>query len=130
MSGVKGVCFFYNIEVLKYIAVGLVNTAITAIIIYFCMSVGFGVYSSNALGYFLGVIISYFLNSFVTFKAPLSWRRLVKFVVVCLFCWALNIATIHLYLSFFSGGTYLSQLIGMIVYTLAGFIVNKLWVMK
>ena len=119
-----------NKEVLKYAFVGLINTALTALLIYSCMQVGFGIYLSNAFGYIFGVIISYLLNTIITFKKTLSWIRLIKFLIVCFLCWILNVISISIFLLFFPEEGYLSQLIGMIVYTLSGFVINKIWVMR
>ncbi|WP_428980826.1 GtrA family protein [Erwinia billingiae] len=40
---------------IKYALVGLANTAITAIIIFVCMTIGLSLYYSNTLGYIIGI---------------------------------------------------------------------------
>jgi putative flippase GtrA len=38
--------------------VGLLNTAITAVVIFLLMSAGVGVYISNAMGYVVGILLA------------------------------------------------------------------------
>ncbi|ENK7080898.1 GtrA family protein, partial [Raoultella ornithinolytica] len=39
--------------------VGLLNTAITAVVIFLLMSAGVGIYLSNAMGYVVGILFSF-----------------------------------------------------------------------
>jgi len=119
-----------KIQVIKYALVGLANTAITAAVIFACMDSGMGVYSANAAGYLCGIVFSFLANTLFTFSTKISPKRLAKFLLSCLICWVINAIAIKLFLIIFSSNLYISQFIGMIVYTLTGFLINKLWVMK
>lgn len=46
------------------------------------------------------------------------------------FCYLINLAMIYLILSINNEWLYFAQLCGMGAYTVSGFILNKLWVMK
>ena len=85
----------------KYILVGLANTLLTFVIIFILMHFGLSIYISNVLGYIVGIMLSYVLNSIFTFITLLIYYQ-----------------------------EYLAQLVGMGFYTITGFIINKLWVMK
>lgn len=119
-----------KIQVIKYALVGLANTAITAAVIFTCMHSGMGVYSANATGYVCGIIFSFIANSLFTFSSNISSQRFAKFLISCLICWLINVFAIKLFLVIYPGNLYISQLVGMFVYTITGFAINKLWVMK
>lgn len=115
---------------LKYVMVGLLNTAITAVVIFLLMSAGLGIYTSNALGYVVGILFSFVVNSLFTFSTTLTGKRFIKFLASCAVCWVANIITVKIFLMIFSDFIYIAQLCGMIVYTISGYLINKLWVMK
>lgn len=115
---------------LKYVMVGLLNTAITAVVIFLSMSAGLGIYTSNALGYVVGILFSFVVNSLFTFSTTLTGKRFIKFLASCAVCWVANIITVKIFLMIFSDFIYIAQLCGMIVYTISGYLINKLWVMK
>ena len=117
-------------QAMAYASVGLVNTAITAVAIFALMHFGVGLYLSNACGYIFGIIFSFVANSIFTFSKSLSLSRLAKFLIASLACWIINIFAIKLFLLAFPTQIYISQLVGMGAYTVSGFFINKLWVMK
>ncbi|MEB6223705.1 GtrA family protein [Pantoea anthophila] len=94
------------------------------------MHFGFNLYASNALGYIAGIIFSFVANSVFTFSVSLSGSRFAKFLITCFICWVVNILTVKVFITIFPGEIYSSQIAGMILYTLSGFVINKLWVMK
>ena len=114
----------------RYALVGLTNTGITGLVIFFLMHWGLGVYASNAAGYTAGILFSFVANSLFTFSAEISLPRLARFLVSSFFCWILNIIAIKLFLIFMPSYAYVAQFIGMVIYTVTGFLINKLWVMK
>lgn len=120
----------FKIQVIKYALVGLANTAITAAVIFACMHSGMGVYSSNAAGYLCGIIFSFIANTLFTFSTKISPSRFARFLLSCLACWVINTLAIKTFLVIYPSELYISQLVGMVTYTLSGFLINKLWVMK
>ena len=117
-------------EAVRYIIVGLANTAITAVVIFGLMHVGVGVYLSNATGYVVGIIFSFVMNAKFTFSKTLSPLRFIKFVSTCAFCYILNLIAIKVFFIVIPNAIYTAQVVGMIIYTTAGFILNKYWSMK
>lgn len=114
----------------KYILVGIINTAITALLILLLMYLGLGVYTSNAFGYIAGITVSFILNTLFTFSTKLTWKRFIKFIINCGICYVVNLVVIYLVLYINNEWIYFAQLCGMGAYTVSGFILNKLWVMK
>ncbi|WP_336185055.1 GtrA family protein [Klebsiella grimontii] len=117
-------------EAVRYIIVGLANTAITAVVIFGLMHAGAGVYPSNAAGYVVGIIFSFIMNAKFTFSTTLNTLRFIKFVSTCVFCYILNIIAMKVFFIVIPNAIYTAQIVGMIIYTTAGFIINKHWSMK
>ncbi|MGE5984946.1 GtrA family protein [Klebsiella michiganensis] len=117
-------------EALRYIIVGLANTAVTAVVIFGLMHAGVGVYPSNATGYVVGIIFSFVLNAKFTFSTTLSPLRFIKFLSTCAFCYILNLIAMKVFFIVIPNAIYTEQVVGMVIYTTAGFILNKYWSMK
>ena len=117
-------------EAVRYIIVGLANTAMTAVVIFGLMHAGVGIYPSNATGYVVGIIFSFVMNAKFTFSTTLSPLRFIKFVSTCVFCYILNIIAMKVFFIVIPNAIYTAQVVGMIIYTTAGFILNKYWSMK
>lgn len=120
----------YKNEAIRYCLVGGVNTAITAAVIFGLTVFGFGLYSSNASGYVVGILFSYFLNTYFTFSSKASLCRLTKFITCCLVCYIINIIAMKLAMLIGVENYYYIQINGMFFYTVSGYLINKLWVMK
>lgn len=114
----------------KYVAVGLINTLITGCVIFILMHIGMGVYGANFIGYVIGIIVSFILNSTFTFSSRMNVKKFLMFLLTCGICYLLNLFAIKTFLMLFPHQIYLSQLVGMFFYTVAGFVINKYWVMK
>jgi len=114
----------------RYLFVGLANTLLTASLVLILTYIGLGVYSANALGYAAGIILSFILNSRFTFSTEVNTYRLIKFFITCLACYIVNIMALRISIHLMPDEKYLSQLLGMALYTASGFVLNKLWVMK
>ena len=114
----------------QVIIVGLANTAITAVVIFGLMHVGVGVYLSNATGYVVGIIFSFVMNAKFTFSTTLSPLRFIKFLSTCAFCYILNLIAMKVFFIVIPNAIYTAQVVGMVIYTTAGFILNKYWSMK
>ncbi|EMV9402874.1 TPA: GtrA family protein [Klebsiella michiganensis] len=117
-------------EAVRYIIVGLANTAMTAVVIFGLMHAGVGIYPSNATGYVVGIIFSFVMNAKFTFSTTLSPLRFIKFISTCAFCYILNLIAMKVFFIVIPDAIYTAQVVGMIIYTTAGFIINKYWSMK
>ena len=117
-------------EAVRYIIVGLANTAMTAVVIFGLMHAGVGIYPSNATGYVVGIIFSFVMNAKFTFSTTLSPLRFIKFLSTCAFCYILNLIAMKVFFIVIPDAIYTAQVVGMIIYTTAGFIINKYWTMK
>lgn len=120
-------------QIIKYSLVGIVNTIITGIILFILMK-GFGVsYKiSNAVGYVAGFINSFIMNKFWTFKAnqTSTIKQFLRFSAVFAVCYLLQLGFVILLVEKISINKDISQLLGMVFYTLIGFIFNKIFTFK
>jgi len=71
---------FYSKQFIIFVLIGIVNTFNGTVFSYIYSSF----LSANVAflpGYISGLLISYILNSFITFKEKLSFQKLIKFTV-------------------------------------------------
>ena len=71
---------FYSKQFIIFVLIGIVNTFNGTVFSYIYSSF----LSANIAflpGYISGLLISYILNSFITFKEKLSFQKLIKFTV-------------------------------------------------
>jgi putative flippase GtrA len=122
-------------EVLHFGAVGALNTLFGLGVIWLSMWLGAHPLLSNAIGYSLGLIISFKLNRWWTFPndgdcnatsgiAPEAGKFLIAFLAA----WSLNIAVVAIGLNITGFSAYLMQVAGMGAYTMCFFILCKFWV--
>ncbi|HBS3959628.1 TPA: GtrA family protein, partial [Klebsiella pneumoniae] len=96
-------------QLMKYGLVGIVNTLITAVVIFLLMHLGLGIYLSNAMGYVVGIVFSFIANTIFTFTQPISINRLMKFLCVCFICYVANIIVIKIFFVFMPEKIYSAQ---------------------
>jgi len=110
-------------QFIRYNLVGIVNTLFGFSIIFSLMFVGISATISNAIGYALGAVLSYYLNAKYTFKSTKSRQQAIKFFTILAIAYLLNFATLTLLLNYLN--PYIAQLIAAIVYTLSSFLMAK-----
>lgn len=74
---------FFTKSFILFIIIGCINT-LSSIIFSYIYSLAGDKFISFILGYATGIIISYVLNSFVTFKEQLSVSKFIKFFISCI----------------------------------------------
>lgn len=117
-------------QFIKYCLIGGFNTCFGLLFIFLLIWFGVSAYLANFLGYAIGFLTSYFLNSKYTFLVKYSKVRIVKFIMGVCFSYLINLFIVYLILFFYPTMKYFSQILGVIAYTISGFLINKFWVMK
>lgn len=113
---------FCSREVVRYISVGLINTAGGLALIYLCMTAGLGDVIANLVGYVLGLIFSFYLNGKWTFRRPeLTRKDFGRFLSVVAIAYLINLAAMLSVRDGLGWGSYIGQLAGVIAYALVGF---------
>ena len=114
-------------EFLTYNAVGIANTVLGFSIVFLLMFSGVSPIKSNVIGYTIGSILSYYLNSRYTFDAKnYNTKQVIKFFIVLLVAYFLNYLTLQWMLG--GANPYLAQLVSAIVYTLSSFLLMRSFV--
>lgn len=71
---------FFNKEFILFIIIGVINT-FNGVVFSFIYSSLLNENLAFVLGYISGLIVSYILNSYITFKEKLSFTKFIKFGV-------------------------------------------------
>lgn len=119
-------------EFIKFLITGVINTTITLGII-FLMYNFFGIHYvlSNAIGYVLGFINSFLMNKFWTFKSKGSLiKQFFVFLKVFLVCYLFQLAFLYYFSEELLLEKNISQILSMIIYTIANFLFNKFLTFK
>ncbi|MBN2353695.1 MAG: GtrA family protein [Spirochaetales bacterium] len=111
----------------KFLLVGVANTAVgLGSILILINLLGFQYQIANIIGYALGLTCSFFLNKFFTFRSAFFRpAEIVKFLAAFAISYALQLLTLTLSHEVIKIGSNLSTLIGMAVYTMVNFLLNK-----
>lgn len=108
-------------QFMKFGAIGLLNTAVgLGLITGMMYFLKLNPFLANAIGYSVGILMSFTLNGRVTFgQQSLSNEMFIRFLAVCLVAYLANIAVVGLTLGY---NKYAAQIFGNIVYTIVNFI--------
>jgi putative flippase GtrA len=116
-------------QFLRYNAVGIANTLVGVGIIFVLMYLGLNPTKSNLIGYLVGALLSYYLNSRYTFNTQTHALVLaLKFFTVLALAYVLNYLTLQYTLNLLN--PYLAQLLSATVYTLSSFMFMKVFVFR
>jgi putative flippase GtrA len=113
-------------EVSRFAIIGALNTFVgVAVIFLFYKALGFGLVTSNAAGYGVGLVLSFALNGSWTFgSSTYNLHTVIKYFVLVCAAFTINILIIQLFTSF--GLAYwAAQLVGVFVYSLLVFLGMK-----
>jgi len=144
-------------QTIKYSIVGVLNTLLTIVVIWFMMHFVFrpedggkisslALSISNTVGYIVGLINSFIWNRSWTFKSKNNWKpEFVRFTIAFLICFVIQLILVNIlykyvilnevHLSFFRfeytvSAAEICQLIGIVFYTALNFLFNKYFTFK
>lgn len=107
------------VSLAKFLIVGVANTIIGLMIIYFSKWVlGLGDVAANISGYGIALLFSFILNKRWSFShdGP-TMSAFVRFVAVIALAYLTNLATVLILIEYLSVNSYLAQSLGIIPYT-------------
>ena len=117
------------LQFIHYNLVGIINTAVGFFIIFLLMYLGVEPVLSNAIGYAIGSISSFYLNKKYTFKSTDNRNmQAINFFTVLGISYLLNYIVLKWLLDFIN--PYYAQLFSAIIYTLSSFLLVKFLVFK
>ncbi|RRW66763.1 GtrA family protein [Pseudomonas fluorescens] len=116
----------------RFLVVGLLNTSLSLITIYTAKYfLNFGDVSANVLGYLIGLITSYSLNSRWTFEFGGKHNEAIKrFLISFLLSYIANIAVVLTCIHILQWNSYIAQALGMPTYTITNFLLSKHYTFK
>ncbi len=126
---VRGERFF---QFAKFLSVGVVNTLVGLLVIYSAKwFFNVGDVPANALGYAVGLSVSFTLNSRWTFahRGP-RLPALIKFLLVSLVAYGMNLLTVMVAIHYLGLNDYIAQALGVPPYTLTSFLASKYLVFR
>lgn len=122
----------FSFQFVRFLVVGVANTLVGLSIIY---SAKYFFQASdvaaNAIGYGVGICVSFILNSRWTFAySGLMVPAAVKFFLATAVAYAANLLTVMTAIDGFGINTYLAQALGMPVYTVVAYLISKYLVFR
>ena len=121
---------FLYAEFTRFLLVGVTNTLMGFSILLLCQNILFiDPYISNFLSYVICSYIGYTLHSKFTFKVKATKFQSLKYLLVILIAWTLNIITLRFNLLLGTNKN-IAQAISIVVYVLSSYFMNKLLTFK
>lgn len=117
-------------QLLRFAAVGVVNTGLGYAVIFACMYLaGLGAVVSNVIGYAVGLIVSYLLNRSFTFRSAAPPRaEILRFVAIFLLAYLANLAALVGLIRHAGMHEGVAQVVAGVVYFVLSFVLNKYYV--
>ena len=114
---------------IRFLLAGIVNTLGSLAIIYLAKVVGIGDMSANAMGYGVGIILSFVLNKKWTFQhdGPV-FSTFVRFVIVIGLAYLANLAVVLGTIYILNINSYIAQALGIPLYTSIAYIGSRWYV--
>jgi putative flippase GtrA len=114
-------------SVVRFLIVGIANTLFGLLLIYSVKwFLALGDVIANLIGYTLGLILSFTLNSRWSFRYKgNTLSAFVKFMLVILTAYLCNLLVVIIAIENFKTNSYVSQAIGIVPYTLVGYLGSR-----
>jgi putative flippase GtrA len=116
----------------RFLSVGAVNTLVGLLVIFAGKAFfGLGDVAANAVGYAVGVLLSFRLNSRWTFGYQgAQWPAFAKFLVITAVAYAANLLTVLVAIRYLGVNAYLAQAMGVPPFTLTTYLASKYLVFR
>lgn len=114
-------------QLIKYGFFGAITTIINLLLFYIFTLIGIQYLVSNAISYFIAVVLSYYLNNNYVFdkKNQGEIKKIIKFVLVRIASLGLDSIFLWLCVSLLNYDVFISKIIISVVIILITFVVNK-----
>lgn len=117
-------------ELAKFASVGVLNTVLGLVVIYSLKwGLQWGDVSANLVGYLVGILLGFVLNSRWTFgQSTLKSRQLLGYMLAVAVAYLMNLGAVLLSINVLNVTGDYAQLVGVPIFTLTSFILNKMFV--
>ncbi len=115
-------------ELVKFACVGVLNTILGLAVIYSLKwGLQWGDASANLAGYLVCILLGFVLNGRWTFgKSTLKTRHLLGYLLVAAAAYLMNLGAVLLFIKVLDVPGDYAQLVGVPVFTLTSFLLNKM----
>ena len=119
-------------ELLRYAAVGVINTGLGYSVIFACMyGAGLGPVVSNVTGYAVGLAVSYVLNRNFTFRSQGAKRaEMMRFVAIFALAYLANLGVLVALVHGASVHEGVAQVVSGVVYFGLSYLLNRYYVFR
>lgn len=131
---------FFDRKLLKFLAVGVLNTLLSAVVMFLLYNLAqFGYWGSSAVSYLLGSVVSYILNKKFTFQNDDAvWKTALKFALNAAICYLLAYSIAQPVIAWLLSSMSLPQsvveqfamLAGMALYTLFNYVGQRFFAFR
>ena len=130
MSWLRSLRPLLGFQPLRFLLVGLTNTALGLLTIYVAKLVfHLGDVAANAMGYAFGLLVGYGLNSTWTFEYRGCLPAAIgRFAIAFLLSYGLNLITVWWLIEHASVDSYIAQALGIFPYTLCFYLLCRWFV--
>ena len=117
-------------QIVRFAASGVANTGLGLAAIYAAMALGAQYVVANALGYAIGLVISFLINRNWTFqrKTGSAHREIAPFLLLALVAYAANLAAVVSLVEIAEAAKTVAQLFGVGIYAVCSFLGMKFFV--
>lgn len=120
-----------RLRIIRFAMVGVLNTAVGVGMIAGGIAAGLPPLLANALGFLVGLAVSFVLNSSFTFgRDPRSLSRLIRYLVVFLLAYGCNLVAVLVLDRLFPAQETLTHIAGIIPYTIVFFLLADRFVFR
>jgi putative flippase GtrA len=114
-------------EAIRFVVVGVMNTAITLGLIYGITAAGLSYLIANAVGYLAGFVNSFVMNRQWTFRSSgHPGKQAVLFSLVFALSYGIQFVALLVQTEWLGVPVWLAQAVSMVLYTAVNFLLNKI----
>jgi putative flippase GtrA len=115
------------LESIRFVIVGVMNTAITLGLIYGITAAGLSYLIANAVGYLAGFVNSFVMNRQWTFRSSgHPGKQAVLFSLVFALSYGIQFVALLVQTEWLGVPVWLAQAVSMVLYTAVNFLLNKI----
>ncbi|MES2618782.1 MAG: GtrA family protein [Bacteroidota bacterium] len=119
------------VYVTRYAGSGLINTAVSFVVILSAMALNFSPMISNILGYAVGFTMGFVLSKKFVFRSNGHFvTESVRYMLAFLTSFLVNLLVLHVALSYLSFNAVTAQVLAAASYTLLMYVLTRLLVFK
>lgn len=124
------ISYLYGLSLVRFVLTGMLNTLVglgTIFALKWCLGIGDTL--ANLLGYGVGLVVSYVVNSRWTFRYRESLLPVLpQYATVVLIAYLANLACVHFCIRRLHMDSYLAQTCGVIPYAGLSYVLLRWWV--